>query len=69
MAYLMYVIGFVTLPPIRPVTSWNMNYALPILVGFMVIAIGDWLVRGRKTFEVPTAPIGHKGRGFVGGYG
>ncbi|RYN15833.1 hypothetical protein AA0119_g13440 [Alternaria tenuissima] len=56
-AYLMYIIVFVSFPASRPVTSLNMNYALPIFIGFMVIAIADWLVRGRKTFKVPTAPI------------
>lgn len=57
--YLVYVIIFVSFPASRPVTSLTMNYAPPILIGFMVIAMVDWFVRGRKKFEVPTAALEH----------
>jgi amino acid transporter len=57
--YLIYVIIFVSFPASRPVTSLTMNYGPPILLGFMVIAIVDWFVRGRKKFEVPTAALEH----------
>jgi hypothetical protein len=36
-----------------------MNYGPIILIGFMVIAIVDWFIRGRKKFEVPTAALEH----------
>lgn len=36
-----------------------MNYAPPILVGFLVIAMVDWFARDRKKFEVPTAALEH----------
>ncbi|KAI4952851.1 hypothetical protein J4E86_006387 [Alternaria arbusti] len=57
--YLVYIIIFVSFPASRPVTSLTMNYAPPILIGFMVIAMVDWFVRGRKKFEVPTAALEH----------
>ncbi|KAF9701300.1 hypothetical protein EKO04_000141 [Ascochyta lentis] len=60
MVYLIYVIVFVAFPASRPVTSLTMNYAPPILVGFLIIAMLDWFVRGRKKFEVPTAALEHE---------
>ncbi|KAJ4312879.1 hypothetical protein N0V94_007219 [Neodidymelliopsis sp. IMI 364377] len=59
MVYLVYVIIFVSFPASKPVTSLTMNYAPPILAGFLVIAMADWFARGRKTFEVPTAALEH----------
>lgn len=59
MVYLVYVIIFVAFPASKPVTSLNMNYAPPILIGFLLIAMVDWFARGRKTFEVPTAALEH----------
>ncbi|KAI8931379.1 hypothetical protein NX059_011712 [Plenodomus lindquistii] len=60
MIYLLYVIIFVAFPASRPVTSLTMNYAPPILGGFFVLAMMDWFIRGRKTFEVPTAALEHE---------
>jgi amino acid transporter len=57
--YLVYITIFVSFPAYRPVTSENMNYAAPILLGFFAIAMVDWFVRGRKKFEVPTAALEH----------
>jgi amino acid transporter len=59
MAYLVYVTVFVAFPPERPVTSENTNYAAPILIGFIAIAMVDWVFRGRNKFEVPTAALEH----------
>jgi amino acid transporter len=61
--YLIYVIVFVSFPASRPVTSLTMNYALPILVGFLVIAMVGWFARGRKKFEMPTAALEHAEEG------
>jgi hypothetical protein len=60
MAYLIYVIIFVAFPASKPVTSSTMNYAAPILIGFFMIAMVDWFIRGRKKFEVPTAALEHE---------
>jgi len=57
MVYLVYVIVFVAFPASKPVTSLTLNYASPILVGFLLIAMVDWIFRGRKMFEVPTAAL------------
>ncbi|KAL6157973.1 hypothetical protein ACJQWK_07949 [Exserohilum turcicum] len=57
MVYLVYIIIFVAFPASRPVTSLSMNYAPPILIGFLVIAMVDWFARGRARFEVPTAAL------------
>lgn len=37
-----------------PVTSANMNYAGPITIALIVIALVDWFTTGKKRFEVPT---------------
>ena len=34
-----------------------MNYAGPIFLGAFLLALVDWFVRGRKTFEVPTLAL------------
>jgi hypothetical protein len=54
MLYLVYVIIFVAFPVSRPVTSLTINYAPVILVGFLLVAVLDWLARGRKNFDIPT---------------
>ncbi|KAF2864925.1 amino acid/polyamine transporter I [Massariosphaeria phaeospora] len=55
--YLTYVIVFVPFPSSRPVTNLTMNYAAPIFLGAIFLALGDWFIRGRRTFEVPTAAL------------
>jgi len=40
-----------------PVTGTNMNYAGPV-VGIVIIgALLDWIISGRKRFDVPVAPV------------
>ena len=56
MAYILYMLTFVGFPTVLPVTAANMNYAGPLVVALMLLAIGDWFITGRKRFEVPTAP-------------
>ena len=60
MIYLLYVIVFVAFPATKPVTSLTMNYASPILIGFLTLAMVDWVFRGRTKFEVPTASLDHE---------
>ncbi|KAH7384613.1 amino acid/polyamine transporter I [Pyrenochaeta sp. MPI-SDFR-AT-0127] len=52
--YLVYVIIFIPFPTVRPVTSLTMNYAGPVLLGIIVIALLDWFTTGRRRFRVPT---------------
>lgn len=55
LAFGIFIIIFLPFPPIQPVTAVNMNYAGPILVGILVLALVDWFASGRKRFEVPTS--------------
>jgi amino acid transporter len=55
--YLVYVAVFVPFPASRPVTNLTMNYAAPIFICAVLLALMDWFVRGRKKFDVPTLPL------------
>ncbi|OAL49105.1 amino acid transporter [Pyrenochaeta sp. DS3sAY3a] len=52
--YLVYVIVFLPFPTVRPVTRLTMNYAGPIMLGAILLALLDWFTTGRKRFKVPT---------------
>jgi amino acid transporter len=54
LAYLFYVTIFVPFPSSRPVTNLTMNYAAPIFLGAFLLALGDWFIRARRKFEIPT---------------
>lgn len=54
LCYLFYIIIFIPFPAVRPITSLNMNYAAPIFLGAVGLAMIDWFVRGKKKFKVPT---------------
>ncbi|KAK4502131.1 hypothetical protein PRZ48_005554 [Zasmidium cellare] len=51
--YILYVLSFVALPTILPVTGNNMNYAGPLVLAVAIIAVTDWVVSGRKRFILP----------------
>ncbi|KAF2718173.1 amino acid transporter [Polychaeton citri CBS 116435] len=55
--YILYVLSFVALPTILPVTASNMNYAGPLVLAVMIIALVDWVVSGRKRFLLPEVPV------------
>jgi amino acid transporter len=57
MIYLVYIAIFVPFPTSLPVTAITMNYAAPIFLGAVLLALVDWVVRGRKIFEVPTTAV------------
>jgi len=57
LCYLVYVIIWMPFPTVLPVTGTNMNYAGPV-VGIVIIgALLDWIISGRKRFDVPVAPV------------
>ncbi|TVY88655.1 Choline transport protein [Lachnellula willkommii] len=56
MCYILYILAFVGFPTELPVTADNMNYAGPLVVALILLAIGDFFITGRKRFVVPTAP-------------
>lgn len=51
--YIFYVLVFLPFPTVRPVTKATMNYAGPVVLGVILVALGDWGVRGRRKFRVP----------------
>ena len=55
--YILYVLSFVALPTIMPVSATTMNYAGPLVLAVMIIALGDWVISGRNRFKLPEAPF------------
>ncbi|KAG4432887.1 hypothetical protein IFR05_011633 [Cadophora sp. M221] len=55
LVYILYILTFVPFPVMLPVTATTMNYAGPMMGAIIIIALGDWLISGRKRFEVPIA--------------
>jgi choline transport protein len=51
--YVFYVLSFIPLPTIMPVTALNMNYAGPLVLAVIVLALGDWFISGRFRFQIP----------------
>lgn len=51
--YILYVVSFMPLPTILPVTSLNMNYAGPLVLAIIVLALIDWTFSGRFRFQIP----------------
>jgi choline transport protein len=52
LAYLIFVILWMPFPQILPVTGSNMNYAGPLLGAVILGALIDWMIGGRKRFQV-----------------
>jgi LPXTG-motif cell wall-anchored protein len=55
-AYLIFVVIWMPFPQMLPVTGSNMNYAGPLLGAVILGALLDWVISGRKRFQVPVAP-------------
>jgi choline transport protein len=51
--YLVFVIIWMPFPQFLPVTGSNMNYAGPLLGAVILGALIDWVVGGRRRFQVP----------------
>lgn len=49
----LFVAIFVPFPSAIPVTVENMNYSGPVFVGFLLIILIDWLLRGRGRYTGP----------------
>ena len=54
--YIIYVLSFVALPTLIPVSASNMNYAGPLVLAVALIAVCDWVISGRKRFKLPETP-------------
>ncbi|KAK8032610.1 Choline transport protein [Apiospora arundinis] len=53
LVYILYIISFAGLPTMMPVTKDNMNYAGPMMLAIIFIALADWCISGRKRFRLP----------------
>ncbi|KAK8112228.1 uncharacterized protein PG998_008685 [Apiospora kogelbergensis] len=51
--YILYIISFAGLPTMMPATKDNMNYAGPMMLGIIVVALADWCISGRRRFRLP----------------
>ena len=52
--YGLLIVIWLPFPPRLPVTASNMNYAGPVMLGVIIIALVDWTISGHKRFSVPT---------------
>jgi hypothetical protein len=57
LCYIVFIIIWTPFPPVRPVTKDTMNYAGPITIGVILIALLDWFTSGKRRFTVPTARL------------
>ncbi|KAK4546356.1 hypothetical protein LTR36_002033 [Oleoguttula mirabilis] len=53
-AFGIYIVIFLPFPVATPVNAASMNYAGPVFLGLLLIALIDWFVRGRKHYVGPT---------------
>ena len=55
--YTLYVLIFLPFPSTLPVTGANMNYAGPVMVVVLALAVGLWFLRARKHWSGPNLSI------------
>ncbi|OCK78966.1 amino acid transporter [Lepidopterella palustris CBS 459.81] len=53
LCYIIFIIVWMPFPTILPVTGNNMNYAGPLVGAVILGALCDWVISGRKRFQVP----------------
>lgn len=53
LADLLFVIIWMPFPTILPVTGTNMNYAGPVFLAILIMALADWAVSGHRRFKIP----------------
>lgn len=51
--YEVFIVIFLPFPAATPVSAMTMNYAGPVFLGLVLIALADWIVRGRKFYDGP----------------
>ncbi|KAK5123027.1 hypothetical protein LTR85_003593 [Meristemomyces frigidus] len=54
LAFGIYISIFLPFPAATPVNASSMNYAGPVFIGLLLVALIDWFVRGRKHYAGPT---------------
>ncbi|KAI1869330.1 uncharacterized protein JN550_005960 [Neoarthrinium moseri] len=58
LCYITFIIAWMPLPTVLPVDGNTMNYAGPLVGAVIVGALVDWVVSGRKRFQIRTAVSG-----------
>jgi amino acid transporter len=53
LCYAVFITIFLPWPPVLPVTKVTMNYGGPVMGAVILFALMDWVVSGRKRFQVP----------------
>lgn len=53
-----FIVVFLPFPVATPVGAETMNYAAPVFIGLMLVALVDWFARGRKFYAGPTREDG-----------
>lgn len=54
LAFGIFIVIWLPFPAAPEVTASSMNYAGPVFLGLLLIALGDWFIRGRKHYAGPT---------------
>ena len=57
-AFCTFLVIFVPFPTILPITAQNMNYAAPIFIGVILLALVDYAIRGHRTYVGPVREVG-----------
>jgi choline transport protein len=57
LCYIVFMLIWMPFPAFLPVNSVNMNYTGPITGAFILCALVDWCVPGRKRFQTPVARL------------
>lgn len=56
-AFLTYCLIWTPFPTMYPVTAENMNYAGPITIAVILLALLDWFTSGKKRFKIPNQDV------------
>lgn len=52
-----FIVIFLPFPAATPVTALGMNYAGPVFLALLLLALLDWFIRGRRNYEGPTKEV------------
>lgn len=57
LVYGIFIVIFLPFPVATSVTAASMNYAGPVFIGLVLIALLDWLLRGRNFYDGPVREV------------
>ena len=55
LVHLLFVVIWMPFPVELPVTGTNMNCAAPVFSAILIGVLTDWVISGRRRFQVPAA--------------